>query len=324
MSAPAPPAPSGGPARATPEQVRRRREHSWVAIIAIVLGALLIPAALAVGWAAAWFDQQQRTTVAMREAPASDVVRIETAAAQVTLRFAGDSPDARLEVSSRTAADGDRYELVAEGGALVLRDAARGPGWSTFDSAAVTLTLPEALDGRVAVEAAMSAGMLSIEGSTASITGAIDTGELVVIGNGGDIDFEVDAGSIDLSGGRDVRVRVDSGSIWLGGAYERLDVAVDSGWLEGALSVALEGSFSLSSGVGDLALLQPMPAVASVGIDSGLFSLEVPAGVYQAAIHEPGSGSVSIDARIEPNGGADRPKLELSVVSGSLEVLAAD
>ncbi|NLT25046.1 MAG: hypothetical protein GXX90_00060 [Microbacteriaceae bacterium] len=325
MSAPpvlerdAPPAGSEAPV----EPVRRPRRHPWVAIIAMVLGALMIPAVMAGGWAIARHSPEAMRVVAEQHEPAAERVRVETSFARVVIEFAGHDDAARLEVStsSRDGADRAPIELVAEDDGLVVRDRpGPGTGWLGAGSTVAVLTLPEALDGRLAVDLEVGSGALEVNGALAELRGSLSSGAVSILGPAGDIDLVVDSGAADLAGGRDTRIDVRSGSVWLAGTYERLRVNLDSGWLDGDAAVLLEAELSVDSGLGSFALQEPMPAATTLDVNSGMFELRVPPGLYQGALDAGPSGGIDVDPQVRVDGGADRPQLLLSVTSGRIDV----
>ena len=239
------------------------------------------------------------------------------------MAFSPEQTEARLEIRSNTATAEPPFELVGDERGLAVVD---GPGarqgWQLFESAEATLTLPAEFEGRVEIVSAVRSGALFVEGRIASITGLLESGAIALNARADLVDLDVDSGVVDLAGGaEEARLQVTAGSIWLGGEYGRVEAYLDSGWLEGDLVVRQEALLAVSTGMGELRLGAPMPAETTIDVGSGMFELALPVGDYQAAIAEDGSGAIEVDGAIGTGGGADRPKLYLSVDSGSIDVV---
>lgn len=244
------------------EAVRRRRRHAWVAVAAMVLGTAIVLSFTALGWSMVAVDRPMRVSVSTAELPSAERVRVELRGGGVTLRFAGDAPEARLEVRSSGADEAAGLRLDSEHGVLVVRETPEpAPGaWFALGHADATLTLPASLEGVVGIEVAVGSGHLEVEGAAGSLTGTVDTGGLTASRHIDRVDLVVGSGTLDLSGATEARIRSSSAAVWLGGAYERLSVEADSGWVDADVDVLLEFELRVASGVARARLSGSMPA----------------------------------------------------------------
>lgn len=266
---PAPPAP--GPAPAAP---RRSGSNRVVAILAAVLGGLILLGTLG---SAAWGTVRDAMRVHgswTADARGVTSLDVEAAASMVTIEF-GDVDEAVLEVTDARRGD---WRLERDDDALVVRSPDRFPGWGPDwgfgrrDGETAVLTLPESLrDAGLDAELSLSAGELRADGAFGDLSIDLGGGAMDVSGSAETLDVEVSAGqteidladvaeaSFDVSAGRllgeltgdapdAIAITVSAGSLELGLPDEEYDVRSDvsAGSFDNGLDVSASASSTVT------------------------------------------------------------------------------
>ncbi|WP_257515930.1 DUF4097 domain-containing protein [Microbacterium sp. zg.Y909] len=267
-----PPTPPTGPQPSPvipPPVPPRSSAGRVVAIIAIVVGAVIIIGAVATGVigsivrAAGTTDD--RIVV---DATGVDSLDVDVAAGDVRVLFT-DTDEAVLDVTA--AAGGGQWTLDRDGDELVVRSPDRWfGGWWFYDGPTrVVLELPESLQG-AALDATLtlSAGSLDVDGEFGTLELEVNAGELTLAGAAAEVDVSVNAGRADL---------------------EIADVATAD------LDVSAGGLKAVFTG--------DAPDDVAIDVSAGSLDLAVPSGAYRVASDVSAGG---LDNRLETSTQASR------------------
>ena len=245
---PAPPAP--GPSGNGPQQDGPRSSARVIAILAIVLGSVLIVGAVFSGAFSAVRAASQRTETLTLTADATGIrsLDVDVAAADLTIVYGGDTVS--LDVQGG-AAD---WRLGRDGDSVTVRtDRGWWGGWRLFGEGDVAvLTLPQSL-ASVALDAdlSLSAGALRADGRYSSLDLDLSAGSMSVSGTAQSLDADVSAGRLvlDLDGVDEADLRLSAGAIGgelTGRAPQEVTVDVSAGRLELTLP---DASYAVASDV---------------------------------------------------------------------------
>lgn len=236
--APPPVPPSGQPSPAS----------RAIAIIAIVMGGLLVLGAI--GWAVLTtvFTSNVRTSTATAAVAGVDELDVDVSAGSLRIEFA-DVADAELEV--RSAFGADRWTLVRDGEELrVASPRFFGFGWFFDGAGDAVLRLPLSIEGLDA-DLELSAGDLRVSGEFTELSLGVSAGHADVSGSAQDVSVTLSAGraDLDLSDVREGDLEVSAGDIvgsFTGTQPRELSLDVSAGSLR--LSVP-DGSYDVRSEV---------------------------------------------------------------------------
>lgn len=200
------------PAQPSPPPSSPTSGSRAVAIIAIVIGAVLVLGT--VGWAAAStiFSANVRTSTVTAAVTGVDGLDVDVSAGSLRIEFA-DVDAAELEVRSPFGAD--RWTLASDEGELRVESPRFfGMGW-LFDGAGdAVLRLPLALEGLDA-DLSLSAGDLTASGDFAELTVDVSAGRAEIEGSAADVSVDVSAGraDLDIAGVREGDLTVSAGDL---------------------------------------------------------------------------------------------------------------
>lgn len=213
-----------------------------IAIVAIVLGVLLIVGAITSGAVSAVRAAVQRSETLTTDARGIRALDIDIAAADLTIVYEGD--EVRLDVTGSA----DDWRLTRDEDAVrVTTERGWWGGWRLFgESDVATLTLPRALeDTPVDADLSLSAGVLRAGGSY------------------GALDVDLAAGSIDLVG-----------------TARSLDVDVSAGRLAFELADVGEADLRLRAGAVTGAVTGRAPVEVAIDVSAGRLDLTLPDDAY--------------------------------------------
>lgn len=278
---PVPPHGAYGAPGAGPAPAPRRGTSRAVAIIAIVIGSLIILGGLGSAIFSAWRASAVTSDTLSVDAAGVTGLDIDISAADLRVVYA-DVDAAQLEVTGnagqwRLEREEDEISVYTERG-----------GWFDFigmgDVDRAVLTLPEAFaDRAVDASLSLSAGSITADGAFGDLEIDLSAGAITVTGTANELDVEVSAGRtvIDLA---DVR----SGSI-----------QVSAGDVEGRLTGTAPREFGIdvSAGRVDLGLPNATYAVSS----------DISAGNLDNALQTSASASSRITVSISAGNVALRP-----------------
>ncbi len=245
---PVPPVPPVPPAPGTVETAPRPATSGAsrvVAILAIVLGALVILGGAATAIAATVASGAVHTSTRTVDVTGVSELDLDVSAGSVSIEFT-DVSQAELEVTS--AAGADRWRLERDGDELIVESPRRfGPwffdGW-LFGRSEAVLRLPASLQD-------MDADL------------SLSAGDLTVGGEFRELDLDVSAGQATVTASaRSVSVDVSAG----GGRLELTDVAT--------------AEFMMSAGSLDVRMDGRQPDDVDVDVSAGSLDLTVPEGSY--------------------------------------------
>ena len=270
MSTTLTPPPGPQPSPVTPPPAPSRNGAGRVvAIIAIVVGAVVLIGAVATGVIGsivrAAGSSDDRIVV---DATGVDALDVDVSAGDVRVVFT-DTDEAVLDVTADAGAG--QWTLDREGDELIVRSPERWfSGWWFYDGPTrVVLELPESLQG-----AALDAKL------------TLSAGSLDVNGDFGTLDLEVNAGELTLAGAAaEVVARVSAGRADL----EVADVATAD------LDVSAGGLKAVFTG--------DAPDDVAIDVSAGSLDLAVPSGAYRVASDVSAGG---LDNRLETSTQASR------------------
>ncbi|MCR2814899.1 hypothetical protein [Microbacterium jiangjiandongii] len=270
MSTTLTPPPGPQPSPVTPPPAPSRNGAGRVvAIIAIVVGAVVLIGAVATGVIGsivrASGSSDERIVV---DATGVDALDVEVSAGDVRVVFT-DTDEAVLDVTADAGAG--RWTLAREGDELVVRSPQRWfGGWWFYDGPTrVVLELPESLQG-AALDAklTLSAGSLDVDGDFGTLDLEVNAGELTLAGAAAAVAASVNAGRADL---------------------EIADVATAD------LDVSAGGLKAVFTG--------DAPDDVAIDVSAGSLDLAVPSGAYRVASDVSAGG---LDNRLETSTQASR------------------
>ncbi|MCR2792110.1 hypothetical protein NQ156_03435 [Microbacterium sp. zg.Y625] len=270
MSTTLTPPPGPQPSPVTPPPAPSRNGAGRVvAIIAIVVGAVVLIGAVATGVIGsivrASGSSDERIVV---DATGVDALDVEVSAGDVRVVFT-DTDEAVLDVTADAGAG--RWTLAREGDELVVRSPQRWfGGWWFYDGPTrVVLELPESLqDAALDAKLTLSAGSLDVDGDFGTLDLEVNAGELTLAGAAAEVAASVNAGRADL---------------------EIADVATAD------LDVSAGGLKAVFTG--------DAPDDVAIDVSAGSLDLAVPSGAYRVASDVSAGG---LDNRLETSTQASR------------------
>ncbi|MFF2633009.1 DUF4097 family beta strand repeat-containing protein [Microbacterium sp. NPDC058021] len=273
--------PPAGPQPAAPTPPPQRSSAGRiVAIIAIVVGGLLILGTVAFGILGAVVRTggpvDDRIAV---DAAGVDSLDIDVSAGDVRVLFT-DTDEAVLDITADAGAG--NWTLTREGDELVVRSPQRWFfGWWFYDGPTrVVLELPEALQGTgLDADFVLSAGSLDVDGDFGALDLEVNAGELTLAGSATELHTDVSAGRADLE-----LADIDTAS---------LNVSA------GGLKAVLTGS---------------APDDVTIDVSAGSLDLTVPDGQYRVESDVSAGG---LDNRLETTSQATRT-ISVSVSAGDV------
>ena len=286
-ASPAPAASQPTPDPAAPRSAgSRSAAPRVVATIVGAFGALVILGTLgsaAVGTAAAAVGGGGSGVGGSTSADTTGVTEVETEVGAGSLRIEfADVDEATLEVTRGWGADQWRLERVEDTIRVSSPNRWWG-GWMFGERSEAVLTLPDTLDG---IDAALT----------------MNAGDLrVVDGDFGELDLELGAGSIDITG-----------------SARALDATVSAGQADLELSDVAEADVSVSAGDMDLVLTGAQPDEMTLNVSAGRVTATVPEGEYDIT-SEVSAGD--FDNGLGSTPGA-RSTVEVTVTAGQVELRA--
>ncbi|WP_322411057.1 DUF4097 family beta strand repeat-containing protein [Microbacterium invictum] len=283
---PVPPTAPGAPERPTGSAAPRSAAPRVVATVVGAFGALVILGSLgsaAVGTAAAAVSGGGSSDGGSTTVDTTGVTEIDTEVGAGSLRIEfADVDQATLDVTGAWGAD--QWTLEREEDTIRVSSPDRWwGGWMFGDRSEAVLTLPDALEG-IDADLTTNAGDLR-----------------VVDGDFGELDLELGAGSIDITG-----------------SARSLDATVSAGQADLELSDVAEADVSVSAGDMDLVLTGSQPSGMTFDVSAGRVTATVPEGEYDIT-SEVSAGD--FDSGIGSTPGA-RSTVEVSVTAGQVELRA--
>lgn len=293
---------------ATPRPGRR---HSWVGILATVLGSLVLVGLFSWTLVTGFWQGSIKSFSEEVSVSAAESLRVDIRYGEIEIEFSDRATEATLEVSGRSRGGESPVTLTNTGSEVVLesRDESSwfGEGASSWREREVrgVLTLPGSLQGAVDFEIEVEAGTVSVNGEANAIEASIGAGQLIVNDRFETGTFSAGAGSVILhQGGGSARVEAGAGEIQAYGSYDELDVTVSVGSfiLEG--TVRDRAQIVIETGSGNLAFLETMPQDTRVETSIGDIDISVPDVPIE--LDAPRSVRLSAeDAGLEVDGGPD-------------------
>lgn len=234
-----------------------------VAIIAIVIGALVLLGSAGSAIAGTLVSASVQTTSRSVDATGVDRLVVDTAAGGFRIEFA-DVDDAELEVTGSWGAD--RWTLERDGGTLEVRSPhvfgwMNWGGWFDDRGTEAILRLPSEL-----------------EGLDADVN--LSAGDLVAEGDFGDLDLDISAGRADVQGSAETLtgdMSAGRGELVLDDV-SRIGLSVSAGSLEARFTGAQPDAVTLGVSAGSLRVTLPQGSydvssdVSAGGFDNGLGS----------------------------------------------------
>ncbi|MEV7693705.1 hypothetical protein AB0N73_10295 [Microbacterium sp. NPDC089189] len=282
-----PPTPPTADAPRSPEPGGKPPRHPAaipVTVILSVLGAALIVGTVVAGVATTVASSSASVTETL-SAPTDGVTEIDVEVAAVNLDVVfADVDEARLDLVDtpggwRLERDGDELQVSSPSGSWFSF------GWSPFNGdGRATLTLPRSLEG---VDASFTVG----------------AGELVADGRFGELDVDVSAGGLTVSG--DAR---------------SLSATVGAGSADLRLAGVSEAEFEVAAGDMDAHLTGRAPREVSIEVSAGSLDLTLPDGAYDVR-SDVSAGEV--DNRL-PSGSGTRIPVEVRVSAGDVTLRPAN
>lgn len=248
VTPPAPPAPPQQTPLPQPSPASSSQAARVVAIIAILIGGILVLGA--VGWAVAAtvFSSNVRTSTATAAVIGVQDLDVDVSAGSLRVEFV-DVDEAELEVRSSFGAD--RWTLRRDDDQLRVESPRFfGMGW-LFDGAGdAVLRLPLELEGLDA-DLGLSAGDLSATGAFGKLAVDVSAGRAEIEGSASDVTVDVSAGraDLDIDGVREGDLTVSAGDLiasFTGTPPRALTLDVSAGSLR--LDVP-EGAYDVQSDV---------------------------------------------------------------------------
>jgi hypothetical protein len=245
------PAPASDPTPRPPRSSAR-----IVAIVAIVLGAVLIAGTLVFGVLRAVASSATGPAETYTaDASGATGIDADLSAASFTVVFT-DTDEATLEVSGGSWSN-TGWTLERDGDQLMVRSPHRFFGWWIGGDERAVLELPAALAGsEFAGDFSVSAGSFRAEGDFGRLALDLAAGDLTVTGSAQELRTDVSAGSavVELEGVRGADLSVSAGDadvLLTGTAPDRIGIDVSAGSLD--LTVP-DAAYRVSSDVsaGDL------------------------------------------------------------------------
>ena len=293
-----------------------KRRGTWVAITSILLGTVVMLSFGFWAFAGTFRDLGKKEVVETHDVAAAEQLVVDAKMAYVRVNFDGAGETATVTASAETdqealplnlESDGETLRISVEGersGFMWGGPSSGGFTWSGDGWGIplnVTITYPESYIDHVALEANVDAGSVEIGAPLASL------------------DATLASATLDAVGAKELKVESQTGAVNLAGHYDHVEVNSNAAAIQLHGEVRGSGSITSDIGVASVTLEGIMPATFTMFIDSGFGDLTLPAGTYQIAR----DGGVSFDEDINPNGGADTPKLSLTVWTGGIQVHAA-
>ncbi|MCR2817724.1 DUF4097 domain-containing protein [Microbacterium sp. zg.Y1090] len=279
---PPPPLPPSGqaPPPPTAPPPPSRSTGRVIAIIAIVLGGLLLLSTVAFGvigsLVRAGGVSDERIVV---DAAGVESLDVEASAGDVRVRFT-DTDEAVLDVTAEAGAG--RWSLTREGDELVVRSPQRWFfGWWFYDGPTrVVLELPQSLQGEALnAQLSLSAGSLDVEG---------------------------DFGVLDLD--------VSAGELTLGGGAAQVAATVSAGRADLDLADVVTADLDVSAGGLKAVFTGDAPDDVTIDVSAGSLDLSVPSGAYRVDTDVSAGG---VDNRLETSSSASRV-ITVSVSAGDV------
>ena len=289
-----------GPDAPPAAPTRARRSGAWVAIVATVLGLVLALGLGGSAFAVMFGSLRQVHVTDTVVVPARERVVVDANFAAVTLSYSGVGSDAVVFAEANTDRGSLPVEVRSDDGALRVSVVGSGD-WRAFENLKVHITLPEQLAATAEVNLSVGAGFGQVQSRVGTLTATVASGV------------------VEATGAAEASVTVDSGVMSLTGQYETVDLRAKSGVVELTGQVMLHGALELGSGVGSVNLGGTMPAEFRAAVTSGFLEFTVPNGDYQIQR----SGLIDIGSGVNPDGGANTPKIALSVNTGVISIHGA-
>lgn len=231
-----PPPAAGGHAPDGPTPPRRSSARV-IAILAIVLGALLLLGGIASTAVTVLRTAGQGERALTASADGVDRLRVDVSAADLTIVYEGD--EVRLGVTGHA----DEWRLDRDGDTVTVQTRRAWWGWGLWDSQDhAVLTLPRALE-QTALDARISLSASALRGD----------------GRFGDLTLDLSAGSIDLGGhARSVDARLSAGrfSFDLAGV-NTADLRLSAGEIVGTITGDAPDQVALEASAGRIDLTLP-------------------------------------------------------------------
>lgn len=246
MTTTTPPAPQT-PAPQPPSQAPSSTSKI-VAIIAMVVGGLLVLGAI--GWAVVGtiFTANVRTSTATTPVVGVQELDVDVSAGSLRIEFA-DVDEAELEV--RSAFGADRWTLSSDGEELRVESPRFfGLGWVVDGAGDAVLRLPLSLAGLDA-DLSLSAGDLRVSGEFTELSLDVSAGHADVSGSAKDVSVSLSAGraDLDIADVREGELEVSAGDIvgsFTGTQPRELSLEVSAGSLRLAVP---DGAYDVRSEV---------------------------------------------------------------------------
>lgn len=220
------------------------RRGRGIAIAFTVVGLVIAGGGLAVSAANAARISEKQSDVLTANAAGVTRLDVDNSAATFTVVFA-DVDEASLDVQSTRASGISSWSLKTQNETLVVNNNSSwfsgGPFLGFFGEEAVTLTLPEEMNGTLELDLQNSAGSAVVAGDFAALSVEINAGDVQIEGAIDDVDLSISAGSARLAA-RDVRT---------------LDVDVSAGSVRGSITGTAPETSTFSVSAGDINLTMP-------------------------------------------------------------------
>lgn len=276
-----PPAPSPSPE--TPRPPSRTAAVAAITTVTAIIGGAVL---LFTGATAAYGAVRQITSTSSTDVTATadttgvTGIDVEAGGADVVLRF-GDVDEAVMEVSGQS----NGWTMKRDDDEILVRDPRVGFGWWVAgwfgDQTTVTITLPEALNGRIDADLSLSAGSMRADGDFRDLDIGVSAGGLTATGSAQSVTAELSAGDAELrlANVREVDLNASAGRIvaeFTGSAPDEVDLELSAGSMDVTLpdvEYAVTQDLSAGSLESELRTSSTSRHVVSVSASAGSIEL---------------------------------------------------
>ena len=259
------------------------KRFGWITITVAIIGGMVVAGTVTSGFFANLRDVLRDETTISQSIAGVTALRVDIDSVGMEIEF-GDVSQAELRVQSKGFTKAGAWQLVTEGGELVVERVGGSRNGGGFGEEELSLTLPESLeDGELDAQVNVTSGAATIDG---------DFGDLVIETNSGASNFEGSAANLSLTTGSgasnsdaevsgDVVLAANSGAlnaIFGGAAPKSTDISIESGF--GSVSLP-DGTYKLETGLNESGMANvnvrqsdSAKNTLSVSVGSGFLTVE--------------------------------------------------
>lgn len=253
------------------------KRFGWITITVAIIGGMVVAGTVTSAFFVNLRDVLRDETTITQSVAGVTSLRVDMDSVGMEIEF-GDVSQAELRVQSKGFTKAGTWQLVTEGGELVVERVGGSRSGGGFGEEELSLTLPESLEnGELDAQINVSSGAATIDG---------DFGDLVIETNSGASNFEGSAANLSLT---------------TGSGASNIDAEVSGDVVLAANSGALNAVFGGTA-----------PKSTDISLESGFGSISLPKGTYklETGLSESGMANVNVQQ-------SDSAKNTLSVSVGS-------